>query len=209
MAPYVMLDEQTLTEGLRALGHLDADVARAIGEAGRPPLRRREPGFRTLLRTIVGQQLSIKAAATIWSRLEAAVEPLGPARLLEFSDDELRALGLSRQKVIYGRALAEDVMSGRVDLSGIAVLDDGDAIAELVKLKGIGRWTAEVYLLFALGRPDVFPADDLALMVAAQRVKRLDERPNGAALRELAENWRPWRGVAAHFLWHYYKFEPL
>lgn len=209
MAPTIELNEQTLDEGLQALGRMDADVARAIDEAGRPPLRRREPGFETLLRTIVGQQLSIKAAAAIWSRLEAAVAPLEPARLLEFPDGELRALGFSRQKVIYVRALAEDLMSGRVDLLGISGRTDDDAIAELVKLKGIGRWTAEVYLLFALGRPDIFPADDLALMVAAQRVKRLDERPTGPALRELAESWRPWRGVAAHFLWHYYKFEPL
>jgi len=209
VAPTAVLTEATLGEGLSALARADADFARALDEAGPPPLRRRDPGFATLLRAIVAQQLSAKAAATIWDRVEGAVAPLEPARLLAFADEELRACGLSRQKIGYCRALADDVLAGRVDLRGLAGWDDEAAIAELVKLKGIGRWTAEIYLLFALGRPDVFPADDLALMVAAQRMKRLDDRPSGKALRGIAEAWRPWRGAAAHFLWHYYRFEPL
>lgn len=209
MAPPETLTEATLAEGLDALARSDADFARAYREAGMPPLRRRDPGFPTLLRAIVAQQLSAKAAATIWSRLEGAVQPLVPASLLELSDDALRRCGLSRQKIAYARALAADVASRRVDLHGLGRHDDETAIEELVKLKGIGRWTAEVYLLFALGRCDVFPADDLALMVAAQRLKRLDARPDGKTLRTIAEPWRPWRGAAAHFLWHYYRFEPL
>lgn len=209
MAPPATLTEAKLGEGLAALSRIDADFSRALDEAGPPPLRRRDPGFATLLRAIVAQQLSARAAETIWRRVEIAVAPLEPARLLGFADEELRACGLSRQKVDYCRALAVDVLSGRIDLHGLADWDDEAAIAELVKLKGIGRWTAEIYLLFALGRPDVFPADDLALMVAAQRMKRLDERPSGRALRGIAEAWRPWRGAAAHFLWHYYRFEPL
>lgn len=209
MAPASTLTVATLGEGLAALARADADFARALEEAGPPPLRRREPGFATLLRAIVAQQLSAKAAATIWRRVEDAVAPLEPERLLAFADWELRACGLSRQKIGYCRALADDVLSARVDLDHLAEWEDEAAISELVKLKGIGRWTAEVYLLFALGRCDVFPADDLALMVAAQRMKRLDDRPSGKALREIAEAWRPWRGAAAHFLWHYYRFEPL
>lgn len=208
-APVAYLTEATLGEGLEALARIDTDFARALAAAGPPPLRRRDPGFATLLRAIVAQQLSAKAAATIWERVEDAVASLEPAGLLTVGDGDLRACGLSRQKVGYCRALADDLLSGRVDLEGLAQRDDEVAIAELTKLKGIGRWTAEIYLLFALGRPDVFPADDLALMVAAQRMKRLDERPDGKALRSLAEAWRPWRGAAAHFLWHYYRFEPL
>lgn len=209
VAPPATLTEQRLAEGLAAIAAVDSDFARALAEAGTPPLRRREPGFATLLRAIVGQQLSASAAATIWSRIEAAVTPLEPATLLVFGEEELRGLGLSRQKIAYARGLADDVLCGRVALEHLADREDEAAIAELVKLKGIGRWTAEIYLLFALGRPDAFPADDLALTVAAQRMKRLRERPSGKALRELAEAWRPWRGAAAHFLWHYYRFEPL
>ena len=209
VAPPVVLTEATLQDGLAALARVDADFARALDEAGPPPLRRRDPGFETLLRAIVAQQLSTKAAGTIWGRIEASVTPMRPVRLLEFSADELRTMGLSRQKAAYCRALAEDVISGRVELGQLGDRDDEAAIAELVRLKGIGRWTAEIYLLFALGRPDVFPADDLALMVAAQRMKRLADRPDGKALRAIAESWRPWRGAAAHFLWHYYRFEPL
>lgn len=209
VAPPATLTEQRLAEGLAAIAAVDSDFARALAEAGMPPLRRREPGFATLLRAIVGQQLSASAAATIWSRIEAAVTPLEPATLLVFGQEELRGLGLSRQKIAYARGLADDVLCGRVALEHLADREDEAAIAELVKLKGIGRWTAEIYLLFALGRPDAFPADDLALTVAAQRMKRLRERPSGKALRELAEAWRPWRGAAAHFLWHYYRFEPL
>lgn len=209
VAPPATLTEQRLAEGLAAIAAVDSDFARALAEAGTPPLRRREPGFATLLRAIVGQQLSASAAATIWSRIEAAVTPLEPATVLVFGEEELRGLGLSRQKIAYARGLADDVLCGRVALEHLADREDEAAIAELVKLKGIGRWTAEIYLLFALGRPDAFPADDLALTVAAQRMKRLRERPSGKALRELAEAWRPWRGAAAHFLWHYYRFEPL
>lgn len=209
MAPHQCLEEDNLDEALKALARADTDFARALAEAGTPPQRIREPGFATLLRIMVGQQLSTHAAAAIWSRLEAAVTPLTPERLLDTGDDDLRALGFSRQKIVSGRALSADIVSGRIDLDGLAAHDDSAAVAELMTLKGVGRWTAEVYLLFALRRADVFPADDLALMVAARRMKNLDDRPTGRELRAIAEAWRPWRGAAAHFLWHYYRFEPL
>lgn len=205
------LTQKTLDEGLDALAARDPDVARAVSDAGRPKLRKRRPGFEALLRAIVGQQVSIASAAAIWGRLEKAAkpnagnEPVRPDDLLALDDEALRGAGLSRQKMAYGRGLAEAVVAGRLDLDGLRRMDDEDAVAELVKVKGIGRWTAEIYLLFALSRPDVLPTDDLALMISAQRMKRLDERPNRAAMMELAESWRPWRGAAAHFLWHYYR----
>ncbi len=205
------LTQKTLDEGLDALAARDRDVARAVSDAGRPKLRKRRPGFEALLRAIVGQQVSIASATAIWGRLEKAArpaasnEPVRPEDLLALDDAALRGAGLSRQKMAYGRGLAEAVVARRLDLDSLRRMDDEDAVAELVKVKGIGRWTAEIYLLFALSRPDVLPADDLALMISAQRMKRLDERPNRAAMMELAESWRPWRGAAAHLLWHYYR----
>lgn len=204
MAPDIILDERSLKEGLAALAVADRDVARALEEAGSPALRRTQPGFEALLRAIVSQQISKAAAATVWDRLAAAADPLGPETVLALDEDALRAAGLSRQKAVYTRGLAEAVVSGSIDLDGMHARPDEEVIAELVSLKGIGRWSAEIYLLFALGRPDVFPADDLALMVGAQRLKRLECRPNRTKLTEIAENWRPWRSPAALLLWHYY-----
>ena len=198
------LTKTSLNEGLEHLARCDTDMAAAIERFGLPALRRRDPGFRSLFRAIVGQQVSIAAAAAIWARLEAAVDPLTPQALASADDATLRAAGLSRQKIAYGRSLAEDVSSGRVALERLPRMADEDAIEELVRIKGIGRWSAEVYLLFALGRADVFPSDDLALMAATQHMKGLNERPARAAHNEIAEPWRPWRGAAAHMLWHYY-----
>ena len=204
MAPILILNETTLAEGLQALGRMDRDVARALAEAGPPVLRRREPGFEALLGAIVSQQISKAAAQTVWDRLVAAADPLGPETILALSEDALRAAGLSRQKANYAHGLAEAVVTGAIDLDGLAHLPDEAVAEKLVALKGIGRWSAEIYLLFALGRPDAFPADDLALMIGAQRLKQLDDRPNRKALMEIAEAWRPWRGPAALLLWHYY-----
>ena len=206
MAPRPVLDNDLLAEGLEALATLDNDVARALAEAGPPALRRREPGFEALLGAIVSQQVSKAAAATIWGRLVSAADPSRPQTLLALNEEALRAVGLSRQKAGYARALAEAVMTGMIDLDGLARRPDEDVVAELVRLKGIGRWSAEIYLLFALGRPDAFPADDLALMIGAQRLKRLDARPDCNRLKQIAEAWRPWRGPAALLLWHYYSW---
>lgn len=198
------LDTATLTEGLEALSRVDSDIARALEEAGPPSMRGREPGFEALLSAIVSQQISKAAAQTVWDRLAIAANPLSPETVLALSDDDLRAAGLSRQKANYARGLAEAVFTGAIDLDGLPSLHDEAVIEQLVSLKGIGRWSAEIYLLFALGRADAFPADDLALMIGAQRLKRLDERPNRTVLMEIAEAWRPWRGPAALLLWHYY-----
>jgi DNA-3-methyladenine glycosylase II len=195
--------EETLPEALAALAALDPDMDRAIAEAGPPPLRYRPPGFATLLRIIVAQQVSLASAQAIADRLAAACDPMTPERFLRLTDDDLRLTGLSRPKQRYARSLAAEIASGGIDLARIAALDDEAAIAELTRAKGIGRWSAEVYLLFSLGRPDVFPVDDVGLMIGAQKVKRLDARPDRRALAGLAEGWRPYRAVAARMLWHY------
>ena len=198
-----IIDDESLSKALDALGQQDGDFARALEEVGPPPLRNRPHGFPTLLRIIVAQQVSLASAQAIWDRLEAACQPLEPASLLALGEEGLRTVGFSRQKICYGMSLAELFESGALEPTLLDSLEDEDAIARLTEVKGIGRWSAEVYLLFAMGRPDVFPADDLGLMMGAERLKRLNERPSAKALRAMAEDWRPWRAAAARMLWHY------
>lgn len=204
MAPQKLLTEQTLTDGLAALAAADRDIARALDDIGPPALRSREPGFEALLGAIVSQQVSKTAAQTVWDRLAAVACPLSPETVLALDDTALRTVGLSGRKASYVHGLAEAVISGNIDLDGLSGRSDEAVVEELVRLRGIGRWSADIYLLVALGRPDAFPADDLALMIGAQRLKRMEERPNRTALTEIAEDWRPWRGPAALLLWHYY-----
>lgn len=199
------IDQRKLRRAVRELAAADADLARIGRLHGPPGLRAREPGFPTLLNIMVSQQLSRASAEAIWGRLEAACRPLSAARFLTLSDEAVRATGLSRQKAGHARAMARALADGRVELARLASLDDRAAAAALVTLKGIGPWSAEIYLLSALGRPDVWPADDLALMVAVQRLKRLAERPTRPEMERIAEPWRPWRAVAARMLWHYYR----
>ena len=168
-----------------------------------PPMRSSEPGFPTLLRSIVGQQVSVQAARSIWTKLTTLIDPLTPATLLAAGETTLRAAGFSSQKIRYGLALANDVAEGTVDLDALDTLDDEAAIATLVRAKGVGRWTAEIYLMFALGRPDIMPGNDLGLIVAAQHLKRLRKRPEPKRMLKIAEPWRPWRTAAALLLWHY------
>ena len=198
------LTEQSLIDGLDEAASRCPAVARALGEVGYPALRHRPPGFVTLLRTIVGQQVSVASANAIWTRVAESVQPLTPEALLLQDDDALRACGLSRPKIRYGQALAERCNSGALDLGRLQNLPDEEAAAALVDVPGIGQWTADVYLLFALGRRDVLPAGDLALLTAAQRLFGLPERPQPAALCQRAEIWRPWRGAVAHLLWRYF-----
>jgi DNA-3-methyladenine glycosylase II len=199
-----------ITDDLQALAARDTDVARELLRIGTPEGRYRPPGFATLLRIILGQQVSVLAASAMWRKLEAALGNEIDARtLIGCDDDVLRACGVSRQKRVYARSLAEALLSGRVDLARVAGLDDASAIAELLQVKGIGVWSAEIYLLFALQRPDAFPAGDLALRIGYQRLKRLGEPPTASALRALSVPWRPYRGAAAHFLWHSYANPPL
>lgn len=198
-----------LTRALDALSAVDADLARARAAVGVPPPRGRPPGFAALLDIIIAQQVSVASARAIRGRLNLAADPLTPDSFLALDDAALRAVGFSRQKTAYGRGLAEMLADGRLDLDAVAAMDDEAAIAAITAVKGLGRWSAEVYLLFCLHRPDVMPADDLALLVAVERLKRLPARPSAKALRAMADSWRPWRSVAARLLWHYYAGAPV
>ncbi|NWK96941.1 DNA glycosylase [Sphingobium lactosutens] len=204
----VMTAEQ-LRESLDAIAILEPGFVAAIGRVGYPQPRVREPGYETLLRTIVGQQVSVAAAAAVWRKLEAELGPgCAPDALLARDFDTLRACGLSRQKQGYARSLAELLLSGALDLHALPK-DDEDAITQLVQIKGIGRWSAEIYLLFAEGRPDIWPAGDLAVQIEIGRILGLPERPSEKLTREVAEAWRPHRGAAAIMAWHHYNTEVL
>jgi DNA-3-methyladenine glycosylase II len=203
-------DDAALKASLDALAAQVPPVARALAQCGYPGPRIRERGVGTLLRTIVGQQVSVAAAASVWARLEALLGPGAPPEVLLAAEAEaLRACGLSRQKQGYARSLCELVVEGGLDLHALPE-DDEAAIAELVRIKGIGRWSAEIYLLFAEGRPDVWPAGDLAVQAGLQRILGLEARPSERLARELAEDWRPHRGAAALLTWHCYNtgFDP-
>jgi DNA-3-methyladenine glycosylase II len=193
-----------LRASLDAIALLEPGFVAAIGRLGYPEPRVREPGYETLLRTIVGQQVSVASAAAVWRKLEAELG-LGcaPEALLARDFDALRACGLSRQKQGYARSLAELVVSGALDLHALPQ-DDEAAIAQLIQTKGIGRWSAEIYLLFAEGRPDIWPAGDLAVQIAIGQMLGLPERPSEKLTREVAEAWRPHRGAAAIMAWHHY-----
>jgi DNA-3-methyladenine glycosylase II len=193
-----------LRESLDALATRETRIAAALTATGYPEPRIREPGYTTLLRTIVGQQVSVAAAASVWNKLEAALgDGCAPEKLIEQDYDTLRACGLSRQKQGYARSLAELVISGALPLDAMPE-DDEEAIAYLTQVKGIGRWSAEIYLLFAEGRGDIWPAGDLAVQEGVKRILGLEERPSEKAIRDIAENWRPHRGAAAIFTWHVY-----
>ena len=201
----MVLTTRSLRDSLDALAVAEPAFAAALARAGYPETRVRERGYATLLRTIIGQQVSVAAAQSIWNKLEAALGDLSdPMTVARASDEALRAAGLSRQKAGYARSLADEVTSGRLDLMNLPA-DDEEAIAQLVTIKGIGRWSAEIYLLFAEGRPDVWPAGDLAVQIEIGRILGHAERPGEKAVRALAEAWRPHRGAAAILAWHHYK----
>jgi DNA-3-methyladenine glycosylase II len=197
------LSAADLNAGLDALAAREPAFAAALERVGYPAPRIRARGYATLLRTIVGQQVSVKAADAVWRKLEALGDPTDPAVVARLDDDSLRACGFSRQKTGYARSLAEEVTTGRLDLDHLPA-DDEEAIAQLVRVKGIGRWSAEVYLLFAEGRPDIWPAGDLAVQIETGRILGHPERPSEKLTRDLAEPWRPYRGAAAIFTWHHY-----
>jgi len=200
----VGLSAEKLREDLDALAARDPRVAAQIARIGYPEPRLRDRGFVTMLRTIVGQQVSVAAAASMWRQLEAELgEGFTPGCLLNRDFDTLRACGLSRQKQGYARSLCELVEAGELDFEGLPA-DDEEAIALLTRIKGIGRWSAEIYLLFAEGRPDIWPAGDLAVQEGLKRLLGLDERPAEKATRALAEPWSPQRGAMAIFTWHFY-----
>ena len=198
------LTAEQLHHAMGELAQREPAVAGALERCGHPEPRIRPTGYMTLLRTIVGQQVSVASAAAVWRKLEAELgEGFAPEDLLARDFDTLRACGLSRQKQGYARSLCDLGAAGELDLDNLPK-DDEQAIAELVRIKGIGRWSAEIYLLFAEGRPDIWPAGDLAVQAGVGRLLGLPERPSEKAVRELAEPWRPHRGAMAIFTWHVY-----
>jgi DNA-3-methyladenine glycosylase II len=199
----VGISAKDLEKSLTALGGIEPAFAAALGRVGLPAPRISERGYVTLLRAIVGQQVSVRAAEAIWARVETATGGADdPHKMAATSDEALRAAGLSRQKIAYAKSLAEEVLSGRLDFDNLPA-DDEEAIAHLVAVKGIGRWTAEVYLLFAEGRQDIFPAGDLAVQIEIGVIMGLEGRPTEKAVRAIAEPWSPHRGAAAVFAWHH------
>lgn len=197
-------DTDRLNNAIDALAAIEPAFAATIERVGYPVTRARPRGYETMLRTIVGQQVSVAAAASVWNKLELLLgEGCPPHVLIAQEYDALRACGLSRQKQGYARSLAELVLGRDLDLDALPV-DDETAIAQLIRVKGIGRWSAEIYLLFAEGRPDVWPAGDLAVQIEIGRLLGHAERPDERNLRALGEKWRPYRGAAALLAWHSY-----
>ncbi len=198
------MNADQIRAGLDALAAREPAFAAAIGRVGYPGPRLRDRGYATLLRTIVGQQVSVASADAVWRKLEALLGDLtDPATVARATDAQLREAGLSRQKAGYARSLADEVTSGRLPLHALPD-DDEEAIAALVRVKGIGRWSAEIYLLFAEGRTDIWPAGDLAVQIEVGRILGHDARPSEKDVRALAEAWRPYRGAAAILAWHHY-----
>jgi len=200
----IVLDDAMLLRAVTELVALDADLARVVALYGRPPLWVREPGFPTLLYIILEQQVSLASARALYQRVLSAVRPLTPWRFLKLTDARLRELGFSRQKALYARLLAEAIRDRQLALHKLHEFEDRHARAQLIALKGIGVWTADIYLMSALRRPDIWPVGDLALATAVQEVKGLRRRPSPEKLESLSKPWRPWRSVAARIFWHAY-----
>jgi DNA-3-methyladenine glycosylase II len=202
------LTQRSLLRATRELVAQDPDLAAVVDRYGPPPLWAREPGFHTLIHIVLEQQVSLASAKAAYDRLVAATGRLVPGRFLALSDAELKAVGFSRQKAAYGRGLAQAILDGRIDLARLETLDDDQVKVQLTAIKGIGPWTADIYLLMVLRRPDTWPSGDLALASAVQRVKRLRAQPTPERLERVGSAWQPWRAVAARILWHYYLSNP-
>ena len=198
------LDEAHLLEAVRALATVDTDLAGIAERHGPPPLWAREPGFETLVQIILEQQVSLASAEAARQRLVWAAGVIEPDAIVRAGEEVLREAGLTRQKARYLTGLARDVREGRLDLASVAEAGDDDARERLVSVLGVGRWTADIYLLMALGRPDIWPTGDLALAGAMRRAKGLAALPSAVEQTAIAEPWRPWRAVAARLLWHAY-----
>lgn len=198
------LTKESFLEGLSVLAEVDTDLARIISAIGPPPLWSREPGFSTMIHIILEQQVSLASAQAAFTKLNASVSELTPERFVEFTDESLKEFGFSRQKTTYCRGLAQAILQGELDLEELSRLDDTSARNKLTELKGIGPWTADIYLLMALLRPDIWPSGDLALIKAIESIKKLPSKPTQETISEVAAQWIPWRAVAARVLWHYY-----
>ena len=200
MVGRIIMSEDCIAEGTAWLSQVEPRFAQALSQTGPPPLRRHPDGFEALFDAIVGQQVSVAAADAIWRRLQAAGYTR-PEALIAAEDEALRACGLSRQKIRYGKALAE----AGIDFGALRGMPTDRVVDTLIVVPGIGRWTAEIYAMFSLGRADVFAPADLALQEAVRLLFELPERPKERALREMCAAWSPWRAVAARLLWSYYR----
>lgn len=200
----IVLDDEHMLKGVRALSRKCPHLREVRALTGIPSVRRHPAGFAGLARIVVGQQLSLASAQAIWDRMLLTVRPMTPRAFLALSDDELRAAGLSKGKVRTLRASSELIVAG-LDLDALSALPEAKVHEALTALPGVGPWSADIYLLFCLGRADAFAAGDLALQITAGAALGLDDRPSRDELFDIAERWRPWRGVAAHLLWAYYK----
>lgn len=203
------LSPEQIADGCAELSRRSPAFARAVEMRGLPPPHGIAPGMGALLRIILGQQVSVASAAACFARLEAALDVNDPAQVMDAPDDVFRAAGFSRQKIGHARSLADHVASGTLNLDTLPA-DDDAAVATLMQVKGIGRWTAEIYLLMAGDRADIWPAGDLAVRIGTARLLSLaDPRPTEAVLRVMADDWRPWRGVVALMAWHIYLSGPV
>jgi len=200
----LIVNNSALDQGVRYLENQDKHLKLVVSKYGPPPLWERDQGFKTLIHIILEQQVSLASARAAFEKLSEHINVVSPANFLNISDRKLKEIGFSRQKMSYGRNLAIAINEGSLDLTMLSDLDDGDAKARLTKIKGIGPWTADIYLLMALGRPDVWPKGDLALALAVQKLKRMRTRPTTESLEKMSLKWQPWRSVAARILWHYY-----
>jgi len=204
MGDIIMLDQSALMDAVDQLCQRDPVLQAVVDEHGYPPLWSRPPGFATLIHIILEQQVSLASARACFDKLNAKLPSLTPDDFLTLEDDELLTIGFSRQKARYSRHLARAVLNQSLELKSFQRLPDSAVFDQLTAQVGIGPWTANIYLLMALGRPDIWPGGDLALEVALQRLHDLDHRPKGAKFDEYGEPWRPYRAVAARILWHYY-----
>jgi DNA-3-methyladenine glycosylase II len=199
-----LLDDTAFATAVEELSRRDKDLAGVVRMHGQPPLWVREPGFPSLIYIILEQQVSLASARALYQRLQEVVKPFTPGRFLKLTEPEMRRLGFSRQKTHYTRLLAEAIHRKQFALHKLHELEDELAREQLMALKGIGNWTADIYLLSALRRPDIWPTGDLALATAVQEVKRLRKRPSPEKLETISTPWRPWRAVAARLFWHAY-----
>jgi len=199
-----ILTAKSLATAAVLLAGRDKQLARILEQHGPPPLWKRPQGFPTLVKIILEQQVSLASAASLYGRLSTAIEPFLPGRFIESGEMHFRSLGVTRQKAAYLVRLAEQIEKKQLSLTTLTRMSDEDAKVALMKVKGIGSWTADIYLLMAMRRADIWPAGDLALATSAMELKRLKERPNQEQLTAIAERWRPYRAVAARMLWQHY-----
>ncbi len=203
-AEILKLSEKNLTFACEKLSNTDENLAYIFETYGTPPIWKREQSFPTLIQIILEQQVSVASALSAFNKLKELIGEITPENVLKLSDSQMKAAYFSRQKTVYARELSKAIVGGSLDLKELQKLDDDEVRAELTKIKGIGRWTADIYLLMAMMRPDVMPKGDLALHVAFQKLKKLEKRPQADEFIKIAEKWKPLRAVAARLLWHFY-----